>query len=285
MNLKSLRAYARLMRLHKPVGIFLLLWPTLMALWIAGQGRPSAKIVLIFVLGVISMRSAGCVVNDLVDQQFDTHVQRTRNRPLVNGELSRYQAMGLLAVLLLVSLGLVLGLNRLSIQWSFAALALALIYPFMKRYTHWPQVVLGAAFGMSIPMAFAALNDQVPAIAGWLYGMTILWTIIFDTEYAMVDSFDDRLIGLKSTAILFGSWDRFIIGLLQLFVAGILLKIGLLLQAGLFYYLGLSIAMMLFVYQQRLIRDRDPAQCFKAFNNNGWVGAVLFAGLAIELLR
>jgi len=255
-----------------------------MALWIAGQGRPSPKIVLIFVLGVISMRSAGCAVNDLVDQKFDGHVQRTRNRPLVNGELSRYQAMGLLGVLLLVSLVLVLNLNALSFLWSFAALALALIYPWMKRYTHWPQVVLGSAFGMGIPMAFAALNNQVPAIAGWLYLMTILWTIIFDTEYAMVDREDDQRIGVRSTALLFGSWDRIIIGCLQLIVLGIMIKIGLLLQARLFYYLGVIIAMILFVYQQILIRYRDPAQCFTAFNNNGWVGAVLFAGLAIDLL-
>ncbi len=230
------------------------------------------------------MRSAGCVVNDLVDQKFDAHVQRTRTRPLIHGALNRYQAMGLLAVLLLLSLVLVLGLNRLSIQWSFAALALALIYPWMKRYTHWPQVVLGAAFGMSIPMAFAALNNQVPAVAGWLYLMTILWTIIFDTEYAMVDREDDRLIGVKSTALLFGSWDKAILGLLQLFMAGILLKIGLLLQAGLFYYFGLITAMMLFVYQQRLIRNRVPEQCFQSFENNQWVGAVLFIGLAIDFL-
>ncbi len=284
MNLQPLGAYARLMRLHKPVGIFLLLWPTLMALWIAGEGRPSVKTVLIFVLGVISMRSAGCVVNDLVDQKFDSHVQRTRNRPLVRGALSRYQAMGLLAMLLLLSLVFVLGLNRLSLQWSFAAFVLALIYPWMKRYTHWPQVVLGAAFGMGIPMAFAALNNQVPLIAGWLYLMTIFWTIIFDTEYAMVDRAEDRLIGVKSTALLFGSWDRIILGLLQLFVTGILLKIGLLLEAGLFYYLGLITAMILFVYQQRLIRDRDPTGCFKAFENNQWVGACLFFGLAIDFL-
>ena len=285
MNLKSIRAYARLMRLHKPVGIFLLLWPTLMALWIAGQGKPSLKIVVIFVLGVISMRSAGCVVNDLVDQKFDAHVQRTRTRPLINGELSPYQAMGLLGVLLLLSLVLVLGLNRFSIQWSFAALALALIYPFMKRYTHWPQVVLGAAFGMGIPMAFAALNNQVPAIAGWLYLITILWTIIFDTEYAMVDREDDQRIGVRSTALLFGSWDRIMIGCLQLMVLVIVIKIGFLLQAGLFYYLGFIIAMILFVYQQILIRYRNPTQCFKAFNNNAWVGAALFAGLAIDLFR
>ncbi len=285
MNLGSLTAHARLMRLHKPVGIFLLLWPTLMALWIAGEGRPSVKIVLIFVLGVMSMRSAGCVVNDLVDQPFDAHVQRTRNRPLVNGEISRYQAMGLVCMLLLLSLVLVLNLNALSFLWSLPALFLTLIYPWMKRYTHWPQVVLGAAFGMSIPMAFAACNHQVPAIAGWLYLMTILWTIMFDTEYAMVDREDDLKIGLQSTAIYFGSWDRLIIGLLQLFVAGILLKIGLLLQAGLFYYLGLIIAIIFFVYQQMLIHYRDPTQCFKAFHNNVWVGAVLFAGLAIDLLH
>lgn len=284
MNLRSLFAYARLMRLHKPVGIFLLLWPTLMALWIAGQGRPAPKIVLIFVLGVMSMRSAGCVINDLVDMPFDGKVSRTQFRPLVTKELSRSQAIGLSLLLLFLSLLLLLGLNRLSLVWSFAALGLTLLYPWMKRYTHWPQVILGMAWGMSIPMAFAALQNRVPVIAGWLYLMTLLWTLLFDTEYAMVDREDDLKMGLKSTAIGFGSYDRLMIGGLQMMVAGIGLKIGLLLHTGFFYYVGIILAIMLFVYQQILIRDRDPAHCFKAFNNNVWVGAVLFLGLAIDSL-
>ena len=272
------------MRLHRPVGIFLLLWPSLMALWIAGQGRPNPKIVIIFVLGVVVMRSAGCVINDLADQRFDGHVARTRQRPLVTGTMTQRQALLLSLFLLFIALILILNLNWLSMQWSFIALCLSALYPFMKRYIHWPQLILGATWGMSVPMAFAALMNKVLPIAGLLYAITVIWTLIFDTEYAMADCVDDQKIGLKSSALWLGRWDRIGIAILQLMMVILLVLLGFKIQAKNVYYVGVLVVMGFFIYQQFLIFRRVDNNCFKAFLNNQWVGAILFAGLFLHFL-
>lgn len=279
-----LREYALLMRLHRPIGIYLLLWATLWALWLAGNGQPPQGTVIVFVLGVVLMRSAGCVINDIADRNFDPHVARTRDRPLAAGRVSLGEAVGLAGALCLLAFALVLTQNPLTIQLSFVGLALAVSYPLMKRFHHFPQFHLGAAFGWGIPMAYAAITDAVPPVAWLLFVANILWAAIYDTEYAMVDREDDLKIGLKSTAIRFGDWDKRIIGYLQLTLLFLLVGIGLLTGRGGFYYLGLLVAGWLALYQQYLIRDRKPEACFNAFLNNNPFGLAVFCGLLLDFL-
>jgi 4-hydroxybenzoate polyprenyltransferase len=276
--------YALLMRLHRPIGIYLLLWPTLWALWLAGQGQPPRGVVLVFVLGVVLMRSAGCVINDIADRKFDPHVTRTRDRPLAAGRVSLSEAIALLLILCLLAFALALTQNMLTIQLAFAGLALALSYPFMKRFHSLPQVHLGAAFGWAIPMAYAAVTGELPALAWLLFLSNVLWSVIYDTQYAMVDRADDLRIGVKSTAILFGEHDRRIIGYLQVALLALLILIGLLAGRGGAYYLGLFVAAWFALYQQYLIRNREPAACFQAFLNNNGFGLTVFCGLLLDFL-
>ena len=289
MNMPSprpnrLRDYASLMRLDKPIGIFLLLWPTLWALLIASDGNPDPKIVLIFVAGVILMRSAGCVINDFADRDFDRHVSRTRSRPLTAGRVSTGEARILFVVLCLLAFVLVLQLNLLTIGLSVIGVLLAAIYPFMKRVTHLPQVFLGIAFGWSVPMAFAAQTGGVPQIAWLMFVATVLWATAYDTLYAMVDREDDRVLGLKSTAILFGESDRQIIGIIQAMLLISLLMIGHQAELGVSYYLGVLLGAGLLTWQQYLIRFREREACFQAFLNNNWFGAVVFLGILLDYM-
>ena len=279
---EKLYQYALLMRLHRPIGIYLLLWPTLWALWIAGNGYPHPLVATVFILGVILMRSAGCVINDYADRHVDPHVQRTKTRPLATGKVSEREAIVLFMILCILAFGLVLLMNKLTILLSFIGALLAATYPFTKRYTYWPQAYLGLAFSWAIPMAFAAQTGTIPFIAWWLFIINILWTIAYDTLYAMVDKEDDLLIGVKSTAILFGAADKIIIATLQLLVLMLLLWVGQQLQFNLFYCLGLLIAATLAIYQQWLIREREPAKCFQAFLNNHWFGAAIFIGIVVQ---
>ena len=275
--------YAQLTRLNRPIGNFLLLWPMLWALWIAADGLPDLKVLVVFVLGVLVMRAAGCVINDYADRDFDGHVKRTTHRPMANGRVSEREALTLFVVLCLVAFGLVLLMNWLTIALSLVAVALAATYPFMKRYTHFPQVHLGAAFGWAIPMAFAAQTGVVAPVAWLLFIAAVVWATIYDTQYAMVDRDDDLKIGVKSTAVLFGQADRAIIGGLQVVMVGLLVAAGLAVGLGLFWYLGLVAAAGLFAYQQWLIRARQREDCFRAFLNNNWWGGVVFLGLVLDL--
>ncbi|HRY18980.1 MAG TPA: 4-hydroxybenzoate octaprenyltransferase [Candidatus Competibacteraceae bacterium] len=279
-----LREYALLMRLHRPIGIYLLLWPTLWALWLAGNGQPPASIVLVFTLGVVLMRSAGCVMNDIADRSFDPHVARTRDRPLAAGRVTLGEASGVAVTLVLLAFVLVLTQNALTIQLSFAGLALAITYPFMKRLHPLPQIHLGAAFGWAIPMAYAAVSQELPLAAWLLFLANVLWSVIYDTQYAMVDREDDLKIGVKSTAILFGKRDKQIIGYLQVALLVLLAGIGFLSGRGGIYYLGLLAASWLALYQQYLIRNRKPEECFEAFLNNNAFGLVIFCGLLVDFL-
>jgi 4-hydroxybenzoate polyprenyltransferase len=276
--------YAQLMRLHRPIGSLLLLWPTLWALWIAGDGRPDLLVVVVFVLGVLVMRSAGCVINDYADRHFDPHVQRTYSRPIAAGRVAPREALALFVVLCLVAFSLVLLMNRLTIWLSLGAVALAALYPFTKRHTYLPQVVLGAAFGWAIPMAFAAETGAVPQMAWLLFTTNILWATAYDTLYAMVDRDDDIRIGIKSTAILFGDMDRPIVAAIQALVLFALVLVGRQLELSIYYYAGLAVAAGLVGYQQYLIRDRERQACFTAFLNNNWFGAAVFAGLVLHYL-
>ncbi|MCU6681795.1 4-hydroxybenzoate octaprenyltransferase [Leclercia sp. 29361] len=280
----KLLAYHRLMRTDKPIGALLLLWPTLWALWVATPGLPPLWILAVFVAGVWLMRAAGCVVNDYADRKFDGHVKRTANRPLPSGDVTEKEARTLFVVLVLLSFLLVLTLNTMTILLSVAALALAWVYPFMKRYTHLPQVVLGAAFGWSIPMAFAAVSESVPLSCWLMFLANILWAVAYDTQYAMVDRDDDLKIGIKSTAILFGRQDKLIIGILQVAVLGLMVAIGYLNQLNGAFYAAVAAAGVLFIYQQKLIANREREACFKAFLNNNYVGLVLFLGLAVSYM-
>jgi len=272
--------YIQLMRLDKPIGILLLLWPTLSALWIAADGFPDFTVLVVFVWGVIIMRSAGCVINDYADREIDGQILRTINRPLASGALEPKQALMLFAGLGVLAFLLVLLLNALTIWMSLVGLFLAATYPFMKRYTYLPQVYLGAAFGWAIPMAFAAQTNTVPVIAWLLFLANILWATAYDTFYAMADREDDLLAGVKSTAILFGDDDKVIVGILQLSFLMVMLLVGSQLEMSFIYYLGVLVALGLSLYQQKLVTDREPAQCLQAFLNNNWVGAVLFIGIA-----
>lgn len=279
--METLGLYIRLMRLDKPIGILLLLWPTLAALWIAAEGVPDYTILAIFVLGVILMRSAGCVINDYADKDIDALVIRTINRPLATGELTASSALILAAILSLVAFLLVLlNLNTLTIWMSAVAAILAVIYPFMKRYTYFPQVFLGMAFAWAIPMAFAAQTNAVPTVAWLLFLANILWITAYDTFYAMADREDDMLAKVKSTAILFGDDDRIIVGILQLSFLLVMALIGNKLAMTYPFYIGLAVASLLSLYQQRLVINREPAQCLLAFLNNNWVGVALFVGIA-----
>lgn len=281
----KLLAFHRLMRTDKPIGALLLLWPTLWALWVATPGIPPLWILAVFVAGVWLMRAAGCVVNDYADRKFDGHVKRTSRRPLPSGDVSEKEARLLFAVLVVLSFLLVLTLNTMTILLSVAALALAWVYPFMKRYTHLPQVVLGAAFGWSIPMAFSAVSEALPLSCWLMFLANILWAVAYDTQYAMVDRDDDVKIGIKSTAILFGEHDRTIIGILQIGVLVLLAAIGWLNGLHWEYYWSLFIAAGLFFWQQKLIFRRERDDCFKAFLNNNYVGLVVFLGLAMSYLQ
>ena len=276
--------YAVLARLHKPIGIFLLLWPTLWALWIAAEGMPRPGVLTVFVLGVILMRSAGCVINDYADREIDPRVNRTKDRPIASGRVSADEAMLLFMALCFSAFLLVLTMNTFTILLSLGGVMLAAIYPFMKRYTHMPQVVLGMAFGWSVPMAFAAQTNSVPKIAWLIYVVTVLWAVIYDTMYAMADRMDDLIIGVKSTAILFGDADRVIIGILQAMMLFSLYLIGQQAQLGDTYTLATLIAAGLMVYHQYLIRFRQPAACINAFLNNNWVGAVIFVGIVASYI-
>mgnify|MGYP000872784570 CR=1 FL=1 len=272
-------AYIRLTRLNKPIGALLLLWPTLWALWLAAEGVPNWDLLVIFILGTFVMRSAGCVINDFADRKIDGHVARTRDRPLATGEVSAREALTLFVVLCLLAFGLVLLTNSLTIRLSFGGLALAFCYPFMKRFTQLPQVVLGAAFAWGIPMAFAAQKGELNQTIWLVYLAVVLWTVVYDTFYAMVDRDDDLRIGVKSTAILFGEQDRAITGFLQLLTIVALILVGRRFELTFPYYIGLGFASALFAYQQWLIRYRERNACFKAFMNNNWVGLVIFIGV------
>lgn len=277
-----LRDYLALTRLHKPIGIYLLLWPTLWALWIAAQGVPDGRVLVVFVLGTVLMRSAGCVINDYADREVDPHVARTQSRPLATGRVTTREALSLFALLCSASLALVLLLNALTVALSVIGLLLAVSYPFMKRFTHWPQFYLGVAFAWSVPMAFAAQTGAVPALGWLLFTAPVVWAGVYDTMYAMVDRDDDIVIGVKSTAVLLGNYDRLGIGVLQLVLFGLLWTVGW--QAGLggLYDLGLAVAAGLAVYHQYLIRRRERAACFKAFAHNHWLGLAVFAGIAAD---
>ena len=279
---ERLRAYALLVRFHRPIGSLLLLWPALWALWLAGEGQPPWPVVLIFIAGVFLMRSAGCAINDYADRDWDGRVRRTRERPLATGLVSPREALGVFLVLSLVAFLVALPLNWLTIALSPVALGLAALYPFMKRFTHWPQVFLGAAFGWAVPMAYTAVLGTIP-LQGWLLFLaTLIWALIYDTQYAMVDRDDDLVIGIKSTAIRFGRHDRLIIGLLQLVFLALMAHIGLEAGRGAWFLLGLAVAAGLAGYQQVLIRDREPAACFRAFLNNNNLGLALFLGLWVD---
>jgi len=271
--------FIALMRLDRPIGIWLLLWPTLWAVWIAGDGHPSLSIVLIFTLGVVFMRSAGCVINDYADRHWDGEVARTAERPLVTGRVSAKEALLLFALLVGLSASLLLWLNRETFYWSFGALALATLYPFMKRYTYLPQVVLGAAFSWAIPMAFVAQGKSPDALCWLLYSANLAWTVAYDTQYAMCDRDDDLKAGIKSTAILFGELDLLMVGLLQgLFLVGLFL-LGQQLSLGWPWYAGLLAALILFALQAWQTRAREPLTCLDAFKNNHIVGLVVFVAL------
>ncbi|VAW89683.1 4-hydroxybenzoate polyprenyltransferase [hydrothermal vent metagenome] len=273
------RHYFLLMRLDRPVGIYLLLWPCMWALWIAAEGVPGGLNLAVFIVGVVLMRSAGCVINDYADRDFDPHVERTKQRPIACGAVSKEEALLLAGGLALLAFLSVLLLNSLTIWLSFVAVVLAGIYPFMKRYTYLPQIFLGLAFGWGVPMAFAAETNAIPEVAWLLLAATVVWATAYDTIYAMIDREDDLKIGVRSTAILFGTADKVIIGILQALVVFILFLVGQRLSLGGYYQIALMIGALLMVYQQYLIRYRDVAGCMKAFKNNQWFGLVVFLGV------
>ena len=277
-----LDAYERLIRLDKPIGIVLLLWPTLWGMWLARRGIPPFFFLWIFVLGTILMRSAGCAINDFADRRFDAEVARTRDRPIPAGQIRPWEALAVAAVLTLVAFFLVTRLNPLTVQLSVAALAIAAVYPFLKRFFWMPQAWLGLAFGFGIPMAFAALRGFVPALAWALLAANVFWTIAYDTEYAMVDREDDARLGLKTSALLFGRHDvKAVMAFHALFILS-MVAIGVWQRYGPWYYAGLAAAAGLVVYQYFLIRDRSREGCFKAFRHNAWVGLAVFAGIALD---
>lgn len=269
----------RLMRFDRPIGILLLLWPTMWALWIAGEGSPSAGNILIFCTGVVLMRAAGCIMNDVADRDFDPHVERTRSRPLASGELTVREALLSFLILMLLAFGLVLMTNVLTIKLAFAGAVLASTYPFFKRWTHLPQVILGVAFGWGIPMAFAAETGQVATVAWLILLINVIWSVIYDTLYAMVDRDDDISIGLKSTAILFGRFDLPVLRVLKVLMIILLIWLGGILEFSWPWFVGVGIAAALFIRQQYLVRDRNREACFNAFLNNNWVGVAIFIGL------
>lgn len=284
LSFSNLDAYIKLTRLDKPIGIYLLLWPTLWALVIAAEGLPGLSVTAIFVAGVVLMRSAGCVINDYADRKVDGAVERTSTRPLVSGQASATEALQLFALLVGVSFVLVLLLNAMTIALSVVAVALAACYPFMKRYTHMPQAVLGAAFGWAIPMAFAAVGESLPLACWLLFAANLCWTIAYDTMYAMVDRNDDLKIGVKSSAILFGRFDKVIVGLLQLATLALLAAVASEINAGWPVYLAIAVCGGLFVHQQYRIRQRQRQACFQSFLDNHYVGLAFMVGLLLDYL-
>ena len=281
---ERLYQYYLLTRLNKPIGIFLLLWPTLWALWIAGEGKPDLLVFFVFVTGVVLMRSAGCVINDYADRKIDPLVARTKLRPIASGQVSPKEALRLFVVLCLTAFALVLLMNKFTIYLSFVGVALAAVYPFMKRYTHLPQVVLGMAFGWSIPMAFAAQTGSIPKVAWLLFVINVVWSVAYDTMYAMADKADDLKAGVKSTAILFDDMDKVMIGMLQAVVLLGLYFVGQQLELGLVFNISIMVAAGLALYQQQLIKNRLPSKCIEAFLNNNWFGLVIFTGLVLHYL-
>lgn len=279
-----LREYARLMRIDRPIGIWLLLWPVLWALWIAASGRPDERLFVIFVVGTFVMRSAGCVINDFADREYDPHVRRTADRPLARQSVSTAEALALFAVLGLIALALLIPLNRPTQVLALIGGVLAVTYPFLKRFFSLPQAYLGAAFGWSVPMVFAAQTGSVPPQAWVLFLSVVLWTTAYDTIYAMVDREDDLVIGIRSSAILFGRADRAIVAVLQAAALAGLAVVGLMNSLGRWYWYGLVVAAALAAHQQWLIRDRDPDRCFRAFLGNNLFGLAIFAGLALDYL-
>lgn len=278
-----LERYLRLTRLNRPIGIFLVLWPMLWALWLAAGGVPDPLVLFVFVAGCVLMRSAGCVVNDIADRGIDGHVKRTRARPLVSGETSLAEALLLFTALCLTAFALVLLMNRLTIAMAAVGAGLAVLYPFTKRATHWPQLFLGLAFGWAVPMAFAAERGAVPAAAWLLFAAALIWALVYDSMYAMVDRDDDLKIGVKSTAVLWGTQDRAWIGFFQLIFFGLLLGAGAAFGLGWIYYAGLAGAGGLAVYHQWLIRGRERDACFKAFLHNNYLGMAVFVAIVLDL--
>jgi len=278
-----MNAYFRLMRLNKPIGIYLLLWPTYWALFLSAGGWPDIDLLIIFTFGVIITRSAGCVINDYADREIDKHITRTRDRPITTGEISPKAALLLFFALGLVAFALVLLTNTLTIKISFIALALAVLYPFTKRWTNLAQLILGLAFAMSVPMAFSAQTGTVPASAGWIFLASVLWTLIYDTFYAMADRDEDLKIGVKSTAILFAKYDQIFITLLQVLLMIVFIKIGNLFDLGTFYDISLIIILLFMVYHQFLIKKRQKMDYFKAFINNHFIGMTVFFGIFLSV--
>ncbi|WP_029134131.1 4-hydroxybenzoate octaprenyltransferase [Sedimenticola selenatireducens] len=277
-------AYARLSRIDRPIGSFLLLWPCLMALWLSAGGVPDYNVLIIFVVGVFIMRACGCIINDYADRNLDAHVERTKLRPLASGEISVSEALGLFVLLGLLAFGLVLMLNPLAIKLSIVGILLTIIYPFSKRLTHMPQMLLGIVWSWSIPMAYAAQTGGLPSEVWWLFFANWCWTVAYDTMYAMVDRDDDLKVGIKSTAILFGHYDRQFIGLFQLFTLVCFLAVGVIADRGALYLTGLGAFTIFCLYQQKLIFTRDRLLCFNAFLNNNWAGMVLFVALGVDYL-
>ena len=280
---ERLNAYERLLRLDKPIGILLLLWPALWGLWFAAHGVPELSVLFVFVTGTILVRSAGCAVNDFADRDFDAHVERTRHRPLAARRIAPWEALALAGLLFLAAFVLVLQLNRLTVLLAFAALALTVVYPFLKRVFPFPQAWLGVAFGFSIPMAYAALQGAIPPVAWLLMIANMFWSIAYDTQYAMVDRPDDMRLGLKSSAILLGRYDVLGVDASHATFLTIMAAIGSSQNLGVLYYTGLATAAALVIYQHRLARTRDREACFRAFLNNNWVGCAIFLGLAADL--
>ena len=278
-----MNAYFRLMRLNKPIGIYLLLWPTYWALFLSAGGWPDIDLLIIFTFGVIITRSAGCVINDYADREIDKHIARTRDRPITTGEISPKAALLLFFALGLAAFALVLLTNTLTIKISFIAIALAVLYPFTKRWTNLPQLILGLAFAMSVPMAFSAQTGTVPASAGWIFLATVLWTLIYDTLYAMADRDEDLKIGVKSTAILFAKYDQIFITLLQVLLMIVFIKIGNLFDLGAFYDISLIIILFFMIYHQFLIKKRQKMDYFKAFINNHFIGMTVFFGIFLSI--
>ena len=279
-----MRLYAQLMRIDRPIGTLLLLWPTLWALWVAGQGNPSPDIVCIFLAGVFVMRAAGCVINDYADRNLDPYVERTRQRPLASGRVSSKEALTLFVVLCLCALILVLMLNLLTLYLSLVGILLAITYPFFKRFTHLPQLYLGLAFSWGIPMAYSAQSNAVPMEAWWLLLANFFWVVAYDTLYAMVDREDDLRVGIKSIAILAGDYDRLLVAVGHLGMLLVLVMLGLQLQLNVYFFSGLVISLGMVFYQLLISWDRDRQQCFMAFLSNAWMGAVIFAGLLLAYL-
>ena len=279
-----IKQYWLLSRFDRPIGILILLWPALWALWVASNGKPDYYVLLVICLGVVLMRAAGCVINDYADREFDPHVERTKQRPIAAGKVTPKEALWLFVILCLVAFGLVLTLNYYTIALSFVAAFLAGSYPFMKRYTHLPQAYLGIAFGWAVPMSFSAQTNQIPVVAWVMYLAVVLWALVYDTMYAMVDKEDDLKIGVKSTAILFGAYDRQIMATLQMVIIALLVVVGLMQQLNWPYYIGVVVATCLSVYQQKLIFHREKAHCFKAFLNSNYFGMAVFIGLLLSYL-